>query len=725
MTSRSSFFKEVLSELRRSLWAPMLSLIGFLFCVPLPCAVVIQQYYENLPMWEDAMIGDFDPLANTADNIAWFLGSTNLLVALGMFVMATLCGVALFRYLHDRRQVDLFHALPVSRRHLFAVRYMAGIVGVLPIYLALILLTAGTVTAMGFGGELSAGLLARGAAFHIVFFLCLYAVAILCTVLTGNTVITVALGLVATFWVPASALLVNWLQDLFYDTYAGAGPGIARLIAYGSPLISYFLFSGSAQELIGSPELDVFGNVLTISFGRMLVTFLLVAVILTALCLALFCIRRSERAGTAVAFAGAKLPIKVVVCLLAGVVGFLFFRYAFGSFWSWFGLVVLMALAHGVCEIIYHFDFRKVVAHPLHLAVFVALNVAVLCGMQADITGYDKRMPAFEDIAGAQFETWAFTTSFDQASENYMTEPENLEKIYTIACAARDAERSEEVTDNFDFNITFQLKNGRIFKRNYNYITDSDAYDLLREVVGSNEYIRLSSRWQKIDAASIRADRDSRLEIRTAAVVDGGAASAVLLNPEQIAAVIEAMQAADLTHDSALRESEVPVLRMDLEYKSAVTGRHHSETYIPVYAADTEVLALIKECTGVKPEPLTAEKISSLQIIRDVYYYDDEGQDENTDTGAATVAPPEEGSISTLVTDPETIAELLKDAIPQGMMNATDSLFDSRTYLRDEGYRVNYTLIANLSGSEEYLYYAADNCPRALLDQLLDAAETN
>ena len=43
MTSRSSFFKEVLSELRRNLWAPMLSLIGFLFCVPLPCAVVIQQ----------------------------------------------------------------------------------------------------------------------------------------------------------------------------------------------------------------------------------------------------------------------------------------------------------------------------------------------------------------------------------------------------------------------------------------------------------------------------------------------------------------------------------------------------------------------------------------------------------------------------------------------------------------------------------------------------------
>ena len=130
-------------------------------------------------MWKGVLEEGWDPLTETAKNIAWFLGGTNLLVAAGMFIMATLCGVALFRYLHDRRQVDLFHALPISRRHLFAVRYTAGIVGVLPIYLALTLITAVAVTAMGFGGALSAGLLARGFAVEIVFLLGLYAVGIL------------------------------------------------------------------------------------------------------------------------------------------------------------------------------------------------------------------------------------------------------------------------------------------------------------------------------------------------------------------------------------------------------------------------------------------------------------------------------------------------------------------------------------------------------------------
>lgn len=719
MTSRSSFFKEVLSELRRNLWAPMLSLIGFLFCVPLPCAVVIQRYYENLPMWKDVLENGWDPLADTAESIAWFLGGTNPFVALGMFIMATLCGVAFFRYLHDRRQVDLFHALPISRRHLFAVRYTAGIVGVLPIYLALTLITAAAVTAMGFGGALSAGLLARGFAVHIIFFLCLYAVAILCTVLTGNTVITVALGLVATFWVPASALMMNWLQEMFYDTYAGAGPVITRLIAYGSPLVSYFILTSSAGELVSVPTLDFFGNELPVSIGRFLLIFAVVAVVLTALCLLLFCIRRSERAGTAVAFAGAKLPIKVVVSLLVGAAGFLFFHYAFGSFWGWFGLVILTALAHGVCEIIYHFDFRKIAAHPLHLAALLVVGVAVLCGMQADITGYDRRLPALEEITGVQFHAGG-EIGADVWGDD-ITDPDVIAMVYDIAVIGRDGQYTVDTWPDGEscvyFDVTFRLNNGWTFCREYHYIPSSTGVtDKIMEIMSTEAYIRASSRLQEIDAAEIRADQDSKLEIRTAAVIDGGAASAVILNPEKAAAVIEAMQAADFTHDSELRMRETPVLRLDLSYTGSDYG-FSSYTYLPVYAADTEVLALIEEYTGVTPEPLTAEEVSSIEIYRDVYYYGEEGMYEP----AATAALPE-GTRTATVTDPETIAALLDGAITQGMINATDDLFTSHGAISGDGYNISYSLTANLSGTGEQLYYADGEWPFELLDRLVDEA---
>ena len=73
----------------------------------------------------------------------------------------SVCGVAVFRYLHDRQQVDFYHALPINRTHLFIVNYVSGILMVLPIFVLVYAVTAGAAFSMGFGGLVTGNVIAH------------------------------------------------------------------------------------------------------------------------------------------------------------------------------------------------------------------------------------------------------------------------------------------------------------------------------------------------------------------------------------------------------------------------------------------------------------------------------------------------------------------------------------------------------------------------------------
>ncbi len=45
---------------------------------------------------------------------------------LAVIILAVTCGVSMFAYLHNRRKVDFYHSLPISRSRLFAVNYATG-----------------------------------------------------------------------------------------------------------------------------------------------------------------------------------------------------------------------------------------------------------------------------------------------------------------------------------------------------------------------------------------------------------------------------------------------------------------------------------------------------------------------------------------------------------------------------------------------------------------------
>ena len=65
-------------------------------------------------------------LAGYVESVGEMLGGQNVLVKLAVIILAVTCGVSMFAYPHNRRKVDFYHSLPISRSRLFAVDYATG-----------------------------------------------------------------------------------------------------------------------------------------------------------------------------------------------------------------------------------------------------------------------------------------------------------------------------------------------------------------------------------------------------------------------------------------------------------------------------------------------------------------------------------------------------------------------------------------------------------------------
>ena len=146
MTSNRFSFKLVRETMRRNIWAAALSLVGFFFCLPLPAAMLIQNRIANAG---DPGTSRAEQLGFAADDIRMLLSADNIFAKLGICIMAVLCGVALFSYLHSRQKVDFYHSIPLKRGALFLNNYISGILMVLPALLVMYALTAVISAVMG------------------------------------------------------------------------------------------------------------------------------------------------------------------------------------------------------------------------------------------------------------------------------------------------------------------------------------------------------------------------------------------------------------------------------------------------------------------------------------------------------------------------------------------------------------------------------------------------
>ena len=729
MTSKNFSFKSLVRHNMTSrMWAIALSILGCMAGLLLPIFAIQQNYQVQLKFTTESDYARTaaDVLKDTQNSIAQVISFDSPFIKLVLIVLATLCGVAMFRYLHDRRQVDFYHALPISRGKLFAVNYISGVLLVLPFYLIVLVIGLIFVSAMGLGGQITGALLVQSILGNIAYFLLNYTVAVLCTVLTGNTIITVLLGIWAQLGIPVLMVMVQCYQAMFYETFSSTVPLMQTFVLYGSPMCNYLVTFHDTHTMyvpLFDTALDVVGGMAVLIYPVIL------TIVLGVLSYFLFVRRKSENTGMAVSFRRAKAPIKWFMSMFSGLGFGLIFTVIFSgtSGGMWFGLVFGVVLCHMVVEIIYDFDFKALLHHWKQMIVLAILAVVVVAGIKNDVFGYDNYIPDVDDIASAAIESSYYNIDWNynvqDIYKDQLTDAESIEKIHQLAeLSVANNGKPEEGDSTYAYTIHYTLKNGDHVSRCYTEVPTNVVQDMMVNLVASEQYLKQYSTLQTLRIPATNEEGMTRLEVRNSAAPEGTLPQATLISRNEIQEVIDQLRADQIANAEA-HLKEFPVMQLTIENEWAERPEDNRGALysadLMVYAADTDTLALIKRLTGVEPVKLSHENVNSIEITQydDQEYYDymnqygEYGQDRFMEAHTVTV------------TDSATIDALLESAITGSMTSRSGFLAQTASY---ENNLAISAVIENHQGNEiwatkESLFYPEGKMPTELINQLFNA----
>lgn len=718
MTSNRSSFKMLRETMRRNIWATALSLVGFFFCMPLPAAMMIQ---NNLSA-QNADCSREEVIKYAARDLHMLLSAENPMVKIGICIMAVLCGIALFSYLHSRQKVDFYHSIPMKRGQLFLNNYMAGIVMVLPSYLLMYALTAAIGAALGVHNAIGGAEAVFSIAANSLFFLLIYTISVLATVLTGNTILAVLLDGWMLFSLPAAALIASGLGELFFDHWNGSGL-INWILLNMSPVFLYFA--------VGSDDFNFLGMVSYEKAAQafpMLLIVLLVTLALAALSYVLFGCRKSERAGTAIAFEGLKLPLKCYMVLVISLGFGLIFQALGGNFWIWFGLLAGTALGHILIEMIYHFDFRAAFAHWKTMIVLAVAAVMIILGAKNDVLGYDTWLPNPEKVEAACFNTGFGNDSigyqsglwhFMNEKENGVSDPKSIEAIRKLAEIGIEstppdgaAYSGEENNIWTYFYVDFYMENGLTQSRSYEIPENDETWALIDSIRFTEEYQTKVNPLFTIEMREGNTQMVPNIKVRTNAESSNDAGKKIT-DTEKVRKILETLREETLTLTPDVAKSTVPVLRMDIECRYPDDGRYFSGIeYVPVYPTFTRTLSLLA-AEGVVPHALTVDDLSHITI-----WYDGTG-----DSAAAydQVMTQQAGGepFDVTITDKTEMQKLLQNAMLEPVAESCDIAF------RVEGgeYHTYTITVSFLDGNSAALYYPEGQFPEELCRAYLSGTQ--
>ena len=395
MTSRNLFFKLAKEDLKRRVWLAALSILIFFFAFPVGMALrlsnVEEQYQRALRYGETLMKLKSQALLEAAESLVSSHG--NGFTVFLMIMAAVVCGVSSFSYLHNKRKVDFYHSLPLKRETLFGVSYVMGILIPGLIYGLCLILSLTVAAAYGtpIGSLLKTAVL--GWLFHLFYFTLVYSTVVLAMIMTGNLVVGILGSSVFFFYFPMLAAIIvayyrTWFVtyvDIFQDSF------LFRMVKI-SPITSYVIaFSGAGIW----EELGYGGSIgsLIAESGIALIALILANILL-------YKKRPSEAAGKAMAFSASKPVIRIGLAMVMGMSGGMFFWLLHSTTgWAVFGTIVGILLCHCIVEIIYHFDFRKLLAHKFQLAGCMIAGLAILFCFKNDWLGYDAYLPEESQVA--------------------------------------------------------------------------------------------------------------------------------------------------------------------------------------------------------------------------------------------------------------------------------------------------------------------------------------
>lgn len=381
-------------------------------------------YFNSPDNWWENVTQEY--LAKQFSNaVAYNLRSeiaTILIPLLLVFLIAST--IQTFQYMHKRRSVDLFHALPVRRTPLL-LGNMAAIGTVLAVITILNLVVCGVVDmALGATGEYSVcwllGLMG-------------YMLLLLAASLCGTVFLLVSCGTVSGAVIAGILLTVGWPllvicgASIIQDSLPGC-----QLVASGSvltaltPYLALFVPYSNGGEVLLSVALmgdQTYESGSALSNDAMTVWLILWWVLVTAVllagCILVYRKRKSEAAENNFSYPVLRIIIRFIISGGIGLGCAIFFGNLSKSNVVFYVTAVLASLlTHGITQIIWVRGLRELTRSLIYYAGLAVAMAVFFVGLATGGLGYVDRIPAVENVDYVRMELPGF--HYDDSKETYL-----------------------------------------------------------------------------------------------------------------------------------------------------------------------------------------------------------------------------------------------------------------------------------------------------------------
>lgn len=511
MTSGSLFFKLIWKDLKQRIWCPILLCVVFFLSMEVTCLMMFQTidaygsgYYQTkLSYFRDDFL-----MAGAAGGVVTFF----------MVGSAILCGLSSFTYLNSKKQIDLYHSLPVHRSILFFSRFVSGLLCFIVPFVFNLLTTFIIAVGKNAVDGTVFGRLFIFAAFEIVFFLSIYATTVLAVMLTGNFVLNAIGCAVLLLYSPILWATVCIMNSTFYKTFVEMFYKRPFCLSPVQDMIECFMRIQEKQdyELIVSyaPAMNS------------LVIECIAIVVLVIVNWRLFLARPSEAAGKSIVFPIAEPVIKTLFLIPVSLACGVFFKSAssseHGFAWFMFGSVFGFLFIGIVMEIIYRLDIKSALCHWKYLILNLALMLIIIAIYKMDLLGFDSYIPDKDSIESMAVSVDMLDSQMNYAyyesyisQERYRLENMNMTELdvpYALCQYAIDNPiiLEEQEDDQTDYQTTSQYmqamseqsqsgytymtvaykqKNGKIIYRSYLIdALEASTFDMLNKLYCMEEY---------------------------------------------------------------------------------------------------------------------------------------------------------------------------------------------------------------------------------------------
>lgn len=452
------------------------------------------------------------------------VGTLFVLVAV---IFATVFAIVSFSYMHNKRCVDLFGSLPMSRRTLFFTRYISVLVQtIVPL---LIMGTMGALLTMKSEYFISSMKMVAMLVLGVTGIVSFIAVLSLCC---GTVVDVIVSFLVINGVYPICILICNMFPATILP-----GFGIEENVNF------------SLYTLL-SPVFAPFAGIWEREKTLYIAWWIVFSIILTGVCYILSKKRKAETAQNVFVFAMVEQVIKFFSGFTVGFgMGWIFAQIggssneSYKSQYVWFfvGLCIGAFLTAGILHLIYHRGVSNFLSSLFIGAADVVVAVVFVVVIITGAFGYDERVPDAQDVQAVSVALdgqGGYHVDGKDIRKNYISERtfiDNVVDAHKVIIKQEMAKKqgtypidmsTHHVTYEGDrdyveeVEISYQLKNGEIIHRDYIGIYSEEEVVKLSQSLGvyTNEIETLKEiPLDEIDRIELEEEQDMRIHMTDSA----------------------------------------------------------------------------------------------------------------------------------------------------------------------------------------------------------------